>query len=103
MVPELKVSQTLLSHRDSREVVPSLSTNIQSNSGRSSDLGSANHCYNSQISGGDSLTREEIETPTFMGPRETMEKRWTALLEKNIPDIDMEDVTSLLADPQAGR
>ena len=32
-----------------------------------------------------------------------MEKRWTAYLEKNIPEIDMEDVTTLLADPQAGR
>ena len=38
-----------------------------------------------------------------MSPDEIMKYRWLRVLQKDIPEVDLEDVTALQNDPQAVR
>ena len=38
-----------------------------------------------------------------MRPDEVMRTRWLNILQESVPEVDLDDVNAVLADPQAGR
>lgn len=38
-----------------------------------------------------------------MKPDEVMRQRWLHILQETVPEVDLDDVNAVLADPQAGR